>query len=142
MRFIYPARLQRTGPDEIVVSFRDLPECLTSGANEVEALSEAADALEEAIAGRIVDGEAIPPPSARRSGERRVAVPPTMAAKAALVLAFRESGLSRLAFARRLGVDDKVVRRMLDPRHTTAANRLQKALRLLGRELIVESSAA
>ena len=142
MRFIYPARLQRTGPDEIVVSFRDLPECLTSGANEVEALSEAADALEEAIAGRIVDGEAIPPPSARRSGERRVAAPPTMAAKAALVLAFRESGLSRLAFARRLGVDDKVVRRMLDPRHTTAANRLQKALRLLGRELIVESSAA
>ena len=142
MRFIYPARLQRTGPVEIVVSFRDLPECLTSGANDVEALSEAADALEEAIAGRIVDGEAIPPPSARRSGERRVAVPPTMAAKAALVLAFRESGLSRLAFARRLGVDDKVVRRMLDPRHATAANRLQKALRLLGRELIVESSAA
>lgn len=142
MRFIYPARLQRTGPDEIVVSFRDLPECLTSGASEVEALSEAADALEEAIAGRIVDGEAIPPPSARRSGERRVAVPPTMAGKAALVLAFRESGLSRLAFARRLGVDDKVVRRMLDPRHATAANRLQKALRLLGRELIVESSAA
>lgn len=89
-----------------------------------------------------MDGESIPPPSARRSGERRVAVPPTMAAKAALVLAFRESGLSRLAFARRLGVDDKVVRRMLDPRHATAANRLQKALRLLGRELIVESSAA
>lgn len=142
MRFIYPARLHRTGPEEIVVSFRDLPECLTSGANEVEALSQAADALEEAIAGRIVDGESIPTPSARRSGERRVAVPPTMAAKAALVLAFRESGLSRLAFARRLGVDDKVVRRMLDPRHATAANRLQKALRLLGRELIVESSAA
>ena len=42
-----------------------------------------------------------------------------MAAKAALVLAFRDSGLSRLAFARRLGVDDKVVRRMLDPRHAT-----------------------
>jgi hypothetical protein len=65
-----------------------------------------------------------------------------MAAKAALVLAFRDSGLSRLAFARRLGVDDKVVRRMLDPRHATAANRLHRALRLLGRELIVESTAA
>ena len=142
MRFVYPARLRHTGPEEIVVSFRDLPECLSSGANEVEALSEAADALEEAIAGRIVDGESIPPPSARRSGERPVAVPLAMAAKAALVLAFRESGLSRLAFARRLGVDDKVVRRMLDPRHATTANRLQKALRALGRELIVESSAA
>ena len=142
MRFIYPARLHRAGPDEIVVSFRDLPECLTSGATDAEALTEAADALEEAIAGRIVDDDPIPPPSPRRSGERRVAVPPTMAAKAALVLAFRDSGLSRLAFARRLGVDDKVVRRMLDPRHATAANRLHKALRQLGRELIVESTAA
>ena len=40
--------------------------------------------------------------------------------------------------ARRLGVDDKVVRRMLDPRHATAANRIHKTLRLLGRELVVE----
>ena len=142
MRFVYPAYLHRTGSDEIVVSFRDLPECLTSGRNEAEALAEATDALEEAIAGRIVDGDPIPPPSTRRAGERRVAVPPVMAAKAALVLAFRDSGLSRLAFARRLGVDDKVVRRMLDPRHATAANRLHKALRQLGRELVVESTAA
>ena len=45
MRFVYPARLRRTGPDEVVVSFRDLPECLTSGADEAEAITEAADAL-------------------------------------------------------------------------------------------------
>ena len=31
MQFVYPARFARTAPDEIVVSFRDLPECLTSG---------------------------------------------------------------------------------------------------------------
>ena len=142
MRFIYPARLRRAGPDEIVVSFRDLPECLTSGRDEAEALTEAGDALEEAIAGRIVDEEPIPRPSTRRAGEHRVAVPPTMAAKAALALVFRESGLTRLAFARQLGVDDRVVRRMLDPRHATTANRLHKALRLLGRELVVESTAA
>ena len=39
MRFIYPARLRRAGPDEVVVSFRDLPECLTSGRDEAEALT-------------------------------------------------------------------------------------------------------
>lgn len=60
MRFTYPAQLQRTGVDEIVVSFRGLPECLTSGADETEALVEAADGLEEAIAGRIDDPEPIP----------------------------------------------------------------------------------
>ena len=76
MRFIYPASLHHAGPEEIVVSFRDLPECLTSGTHEAEAQAEAADALEEAIAGRIVDGDPIPRPSARRAGERPVAVPP------------------------------------------------------------------
>ena len=68
MRFTYPARLQRTGADEIVISFRDLPECLTCGADEVEALAEAADAIEEAIAGRIDDRESIPRPQPASCG--------------------------------------------------------------------------
>ncbi|MCY3920131.1 MAG: type II toxin-antitoxin system HicB family antitoxin [Chloroflexi bacterium] len=138
MRFIYPSRLERTGPGEVVVSFRDLPECLTSGADEAEALREARDALEEAIAGRIDDGEPIPVPSAPIEDEQPVAVPADMAAKAAFTLAFRESGLSRVELARRLGVDEKVVRRMLAPHHGTAASRLNEALGALGRELIVE----
>lgn len=142
MRFTYPARLQCHSPGEIVVSFRDLPECLTSGSDEAGALAEAADALEEAIAGRIDDVEAIPAPSARRSGERLVAVPPMTAAKAALAIALRESGLTRVALARRIGVDEKVVRRLLDPRHRTPINRIGAALRALGREIVVETRAA
>ena len=143
MRFVYPARLRRTGPDEVVVSFRDLPECLTSGADETEARAEAADALDVAIAGRIVyppaNGDPIPVPSARRTDEHDVAVPADTAAKAALLLALRDSGLSRSALARRLGVDVKVVRRMLDPRHRTAASRIGAVLRELGQELVVET---
>ena len=142
MQFRYPARLHPDHSGEVVVSFRDLPECLTSGADEAAALVEARDALEEAIAGRIDDGELIPAPSPRRLEEQLVAVPPDMAAKAAFALAFRDSGLSRLALARRLSVNEKVVRRMLDPHHHTAANRIHKALRVLGQELIVESRAA
>ena len=70
----YPARLERTAPDEIVVSFRDLPECLTSGVDEPDALAEAQDALEEAVAGRIADGDPLPAPSAPQAGERLIAV--------------------------------------------------------------------
>ena len=142
MRFTYPARLRSDSTGELIVSFRDLPECLTSGADQAEALAEAADALEEAIAGRIDDAERIPVPSARRSGEHHVAVPAGTAAKAALALALRESGLSRVALAKRLGVDEKAVRRMLDPRHTTAVGRIETALRALGRELVIETRAA
>ncbi len=142
MQFAYPASLSRTAPDEIVVSFRDLPECLTSGRNVQEALSAAADALEEALAGRIDDGDPIPQPSAAEPGERNVSVPPGMAAKAALAMAFRESGLTRVGFAASFGVDEKVVRRMLDPRHATSPDRIDKALRLLGRRITVEVHAA
>ena len=138
MRFVYFAQLQHAGPGEIVVSFRDLPECLTGGEDEEEALFEAQDALEEAVAGRINRGDEIPVPSARRPGEYSVAVPTNMAAKAAFAIAFRRSGLTHSVLAQRLGKDEEAVRRMLDPRHDTAASRLNEALRVLGSELVVE----
>ena len=79
---------------------------------------------------------------ARRSGEHLVAVPAITAAKAALALALAESGLSRVALAQRLRVDEKAVRRMLDPRHRTAIARIERALRVLGQDLVVETRAA
>ena len=142
MRFVYPALLRPDRTGEIVVSFRDLPECLTSGTDDAEALIEATDALEEAIAGRIKRGDTIPAPSARRSGERRVAVPSGMATKAALALAFRASGLSPDAFAALAGTDDESISRMLDPKHRTAPGHIERVLRMLGQQLVVEVGSA
>ena len=116
-----------------------LPECLTSGEDVAEALLEAEDALEEAVAGRINDSESIPVPSAPLPGERMVALPVEMAAKAALVLALRDSGMTQAALAERLGVDRKVVQRMLDPRHRTPVSRLNDALRALGNEVVLDA---
>ena len=94
MRFVYPAQLKRVASDEIVVSFRDLPECLTSGDDKEEALLEASDALEEAIAGRIDDGEPIPPPSQVQPGEYEVPLSADMTAMADRYLARRRGGFS------------------------------------------------
>ena len=138
MRFVYPAQLCQHAEDEIVVSFRDVPHCHTSGEDVAEALVEAADALEEAIAGRIVDGDEIPTPSSPLPGEHLVAVHADTAAKAALAMAFRASGLTQADLARRLGVHDRVVRQMLDPRHGTSVSRVNDALQVLGRELVLE----
>ena len=77
----YPALLEYYGKDEIVVSFRDIPNCHTSGQNLEEALFEAADALDEAIMGRVNRGEPIPPPSAATSGEYMIALPKDTTAK-------------------------------------------------------------
>ena len=138
MRFVYPAQLCQHAEDEIVVSFRDVPHCHTSGEDVAEALVEAADALEEAIAGCIVDGDEIPTPSPPLPGEHLVAVHADTAAKAALAMAFRASGLTQADLARRLGVHDRVVRRMLDPRHGTSVSRVNDALQVLGRVLVLE----
>ena len=71
-------------------------------------------------------------------GEHMVALPVGMVAKAALALAFRASGLTQVALAKRLNVHDRVVRRMLDPRHGTSVSRINDALRALGTEAVPE----
>ena len=128
MRFAYAARFENTGPGEVVVSFRDLPECLTSGADEVEALEEAQDALEAVIAARINRGDTIPIPSDPIRGEHLVAVPTDISAKAAFVLAFRESGLTQEGLAQRLGTKQPVSYtecsiRVTAPRQATSIER-------------------
>src|SRR3546814_13802431 len=93
----YPAKLTPQGGEGgslisgggILVSFPDLPECLTEGCDEADALVEAADALEEAIANRIEHGETIPGPSPR-GRPAIVPVPPLLSAKAASYLAMHE----------------------------------------------------
>jgi antitoxin HicB len=46
-----------------VVTFADLPEAITQGEDETDALAQAADALEEAVAGRMKRGEVLPTPT-------------------------------------------------------------------------------
>lgn len=141
MRFTYPVTLT---PDEadggFTVTFRDLPEAITQGDTHLDALNEAADCLEEAIAGRIDDGEPIPRPSAAEEGECWMAVPTQMAFKAALYQAMQEQGETKVGLARLIGVDEKVARRLLDPHHRTKLPAMEKALAVLGKrvELRVE----
>ena len=55
-----PARLKPDEEGRLVVHFPDLPEALTDGADEVEALTEASDCLSTALAARMVNDEDIP----------------------------------------------------------------------------------
>ena len=67
-RFVYPALLTTDEKDGgFVVTFRDLPEAITQGNSLEEALNEAADCLEEAIALRIDDKLEIPTITTRKS---------------------------------------------------------------------------
>ena len=141
--FVYPAKLERGAkPGVLVVTFRDVPEAITQGKGEKDAVWQAADCLEEAIAGRIADGKEIPKPSKATRTERPITLPAPMAAKAALYLAMREARMNNVQLARKLGCDEREVRRMLDPRHPTKLLRIIEALEALGKRLVVSVEAA
>lgn len=119
------------------VRFPDLPEALTGGSDFEDTLAQAADCLAEAIAGRIRRGDEIPAPSKLKRGQHAVSVPLYLAPKLALYLALHESGMPNTELARRLGISETVVRRMLDPKHNTKPERIQAALLALGKRIVV-----
>jgi antitoxin HicB len=141
MRYAYPARMVKR-PDTILVGFRGLPEAITEGATREEALEAAEDCLDTALYHRLKVGQDIPEPSEAKRGEVMVRVRPETAAKIALAVAFRQSGMSRLAFGRKIGRDEKVVRRLLDPDHVSKLEHIDAALRALGRRLVLSDEAA
>lgn len=137
----YPCSLTQNGDDGFTARFRDVPEAITEGGSVNEALANAADALEVALLGRMKDGLDLPAPSAGKKGDHLVSVSAQAGAKLALYQAFRESGLSRVALAKKLGKDEAEVRRMLDPYHATRLTALDGAMRAMGRRLLVVAEA-
>lgn len=82
---VYPATLT---PEEqeggFVVTFPDVPEAITQGDDVTDARRQAADCLEEAIAGRLRRHDAIPSPSPVGPDHYAIPLPAQTAAKAAL----------------------------------------------------------
>ena len=134
----YPARfLTEKNGKGFHVRFPDLPEALTGGADLDDTREQAADCLAEALAGRIARGDSIPAPSKLKHGQYPVSVPLYLAPKLALYLAMREHGLRNTELAKRLGISETVVRRMLDPKHNTKPEKMQAALSALGKRIVV-----
>ena len=139
MRYIYPVRLD---PDDgvYVVSFPDVPEALTQGETDEEALREGQDALVVALGGYVEEGRDIPASSPVAPGQRAVALPALIAAKLALYTAMREDGVTKVELARRLSVSEAVARRLVHPDHHSKIERVEDGLRALGRTLVVEAA--
>jgi len=136
--FTYPAKFTTGSDGRVLAEFIDLPRVATDGKDEREAMEEAIDALGSDLSIRLSRHEDIPSPSTPKRGQRLVPVPLWLAPKLALYLSMREQGVSNSELARRLGVDERVVRRMLDPEHATKAEKIQTALAVLGKQMTVE----
>ena len=139
LRFSYAVKLTPDRKDGgYVVTCRDIPETITQGETQAQALAEAEGALQAAIEGRMEDGLDVPAPSQPKRGERLATTPITTALKAAVYMALRDSGISKSELARRMQVNEKEARRMLDPKHQTKVPTLERALAALGRRAEIE----
>ena len=138
----YAVRLEPAKEGGHVVTCRDLPEVFTQGDDIEEALAQASDAMDETFAARIDDGEDFPETSAPRKGEYVVAPSSDLGAKGAPYLAMKEAAISKAALARTLQVDEKEVRRLLDPHHPSKLPRMEEALRALGKRLVLSLQPA
>ena len=141
-RFQYPVLLTPADEGGYVVTCRDMPQLVTQGENVQDSLDQASDAMDEVFATYLIEGIAFPAPSKARRREHLVAPPAGTVAKAALYVAMRQAGISKVQLAKRLGVDEKEVRRLLDPHYGSKLPRIAQAISLLGQRLVIGVESA
>lgn len=138
-QWIYPVEL-RFEEDEWHAYSADLPEAIASGQDRDEAQAQMQEALAAAVRGRIKDEMELKPPAIPAHpgiGFIPVALPATLAAKASVYTAWRDSTYSKVWLAEKLGVNEKAVRRLLDPDHATRLDVYETALRALGQQMVI-----
>ena len=149
MRYAYPGSIVRdeeeeraTGREAYNVTFPDVYGANTGGWSWEEALEMAKDCLGVALGMYVKAREDIPAPSPLVEGQVLISVAPIVAAKLALYAAMREQGVTNVALADLLGLQENAVRRLLDPGHRSHITSVEKALEVVGRSLVVEDRAA
>ena len=140
--FVYHARFEPGDERGIVVTFPDVPEAITEGADVAEARAMAEEALALALLSYPKRGLPLPLPREHGGDLIPIIVAPEDAAKLAVLDAWRHAGIGKRDLARRLGKDEKEVRRILDPMHPTKLSLLEATLRALGRRLVISTEAA
>ncbi len=135
--FEYAVKLEPDVEGGYVVTCRDLPEVITQGETVEDALAEARDALDEAFAFRMDDAMDLPVPTAAMDSEYLISPPIETQVKAFLYLALREKNISKSELARRLNVNEKSVRRLLDPHYSAKLPRMAEAMQVLGKRLVI-----
>lgn len=134
--FDYPVILTPDG-DTVLVTFVDVPEALTFGADEDEALLQAVDALETALSFYVEARKALPAASKPKRGQRTVRPSALEGAKLGVYQAMTEQGIKKAELARRLGWHMPQVDRLFDLKHASRLDQIEAAARVLGRQLEV-----
>jgi antitoxin HicB len=134
--FDYPVTLT---PDDgtVLVTFPDVPEAITFGADEDEALLNAVDALETGLSFYVDSRKALPVASQPGRGQKTVRPSALECAKLGVYQAMTEQGIKKSELARRLGWHMPQVDRLFDLRHASKLEQIEAAAAVLGRHIEV-----
>lgn len=105
-----------------------MPEALTFGEDRTDSLARAVDAIETALMAAMAAREDIAEPKA--SGGDYVTLPALSSAKVALYQAMRADGVGKAELGRRLDVALPQIDRLLDLRHNSRLDAIERASRL------------
>lgn len=133
----YPAQLEAADEGGFVATFRDIPEAITQGETEAEALEMAEDVLYSAMEFYFEDKRPVPMPSALKPGERQVSLPISVWAKVLVLNEMLAQKVTPSELARRLHTRPQDVNRVIDLGHSTKIDKLSQAMAALGKRLEV-----
>lgn len=133
----YPVILEAQAEGGFVVTFPDVPEAITQGEDEDEALLYAVEALETALSFYVEARKPLPVASKARRGQRTVRPSALESAKLGVYQAMTEQGIKKAELARRLGWHMPQVDRLFDLRHASRLDQIEAAAKVLGRHLEV-----
>lgn len=133
----YPAKFEAASEGGYVVTFRDVPEAITQGDSEAEAMAMAEDVLVSAMDFYFEDRRAVPSPSAPLGDERLVELPASVSAKVLLLNALIAENMSNADLARRMGTRPQEVQRIVNLGHATKIDTIARALAAMGKRLEV-----
>ncbi len=134
----YPVVLASAHEGGFVVSFPDVPEAITQGDDRADALTNARDALETALELYVDENQDIPAPRAPKRGQALVSPGPLATLKFELYQTMRDQGVRKSELARKLGWHMPQVDRLLDIRHASRLDQIERAARVLGKGISVE----
>jgi antitoxin HicB len=131
----YPVILTAQDEGGFVVTFPDIPEAITQGEDEADALFWAREALETALEFYFEAPRMVPSPSRLKPGQKYVELPASVSAKVLLLNEMIRQKMRPAELARRLNTTPQVVNRLTNLRHATKIDGIAGAMKALGKTL-------
>ena len=129
--FKYPATITKDGRN-LLVTFKDVPEAITFGKTEADALSNAVDALETGLSFYVDARKPLPKPSKAKRGQKIISPSALESAKLGVYQAMMDQGIKKAELARRLGWHMPQIDRLFDLKHSSRFDQIEAAATVLG----------